>query len=132
MDDSRRQDMNSAAEISIQPYRGIVKVTFSDAVIASTEYALTLTELGTAPVFYIPFKDIYFEFLKRSEIPARDTPRGTEICWGASAAGEAADDVMWTYEEPAAGYEKLLAHGAFSPYKVLIEATALPDEARRA
>lgn len=122
----------TADQVSIKPYRGIVKVSFSDAIIASTDKALVLSEPGADPVFYVPFKDIYFEFLRRSDVPPRDTARGTESWWDASAVGESAGSAMWTYEEPASGYEALLAHGAFSPDKVLIEATALPDEARRA
>lgn len=125
--------MNSrASDVSIKPYRGIVKVSFSDAVIASTDKALMVSEPGVDPVLYIPFRDIYFEFLRRSDTAPRDTEKGSESWWGASAVGEAADDVMWTYEEPAPGFEALLAHGAFSPDKVLIEKTALPDEARSA
>jgi uncharacterized protein (DUF427 family) len=120
------------SDVSIKPYRGIVKVSFSDAIIASTDKALVVTETGADPVFYIPFKDIYFDFLRRSDKAPRDTGKGTQSWWGASAVGEAADNVMWTYEEPAPGFEVLLAHGAFSPDKVLIEATKLPDEARRA
>jgi uncharacterized protein (DUF427 family) len=124
--------MTRVSDVSIEPFRGIVKVTFSDAVIASTQKALVVIEPGAEPVFYIPFKDIYFEFLQRSEAAPRDTAKGPESWWRASAVGEAADDVMWTYEDPAQGFERLLAHGAFSADKVLIEATELPDEARSA
>ena len=37
------------------------------AILASTDDALVLREADYPPVFYIPFKDVYFEFLKRSD-----------------------------------------------------------------
>ena len=58
---------NPSHRITVEPFDGAVTATFSDAVIASTAKALVLREADYPPVFYVPFEDIYFEFLKRSD-----------------------------------------------------------------
>nr|MBA3446063.1 DUF427 domain-containing protein [Pseudaminobacter sp.] len=56
-----------AHSITVEPFDGVVTVTFSDAIIASSDEALVLREAGHRPVYYVPFKDVYFEFLTQSE-----------------------------------------------------------------
>lgn len=111
---------------SIEPVAGTVKVIFSDAIIASSDRALALRESGKDPVYYIPFDDIYFEFLERSQT-RRETPKGIASCWNVSAVGDAALDVMWAYEEPSGAFARLRGHGAFSPDKVRVEVFSEPD-----
>ncbi|HEV7416159.1 MAG TPA: DUF427 domain-containing protein, partial [Tianweitania sediminis] len=48
------------SHITIEPFDGVVNVTYSDAVIASSQRALLLREGSYEPVFYFPFEDIYF------------------------------------------------------------------------
>jgi uncharacterized protein (DUF427 family) len=108
--------------IAVEPFQGVVTVSFSDALIASTDEALVLREADYPPVFYIPFKDIYFDFLKRSTAATHCPFKGDASYWNASASGEATDDVMWAYERP---YDEMAAikdHGAFYANKVRIEA----------
>lgn len=116
----------------IEPYHGLVRVSFSDAIIASSDNALIVRRPGVKPVFYIPFEDIYFDFLLRSESAPEPSPFGAATYWRVSAVGEAAADAMWAHETPAVGYEALLDHGAFDESKVLVETTDLPDPARTA
>ncbi|TIT54413.1 MAG: DUF427 domain-containing protein, partial [Mesorhizobium sp.] len=52
--------------LAITPFNGTVTVRFSDAIIASTERAKVLHEAGHDPVFYIPFEDIYFDLLEKT------------------------------------------------------------------
>lgn len=117
-------DTNRVA--SIDPVAGTVKVMFSDAIIASSDNALALREAGKDPIYYIPFEDIYFEFLERSQT-RRETPKGIASCWNVSAVGDAASDVMWAFEEPTGAFMRLRGHGAFSPDKVRVEVFAEPD-----
>ena len=58
---------NPAHRITVEPFDGVVTAVFSEAILASTDDALVLREADYPPVFYIPFKDVYFEFLKRSD-----------------------------------------------------------------
>ncbi len=57
---------NPSHRITVEPFDGIVTVAFSGAILASSGEALVLREASYPPVLYIPFKDIYFEFLKPS------------------------------------------------------------------
>jgi len=113
---------NQSYRISVEPFDGTVTVAFSDAILASTDKALVLREADRPPVFYIPFEDIYFEFLKRSETTTHCPYKGNASYWNATAAGEAVNDVMWAYERPYDEMVLIKNHGAFYPDKVRIEA----------
>ena len=88
---------NPSHRITVEPFDGVVTVVFSDAILASTDEALVLREADYPPVFYIPFKDIYFELLKPSDTSTHCPFKGNASYWNASAAGEAVNDVMWAY-----------------------------------
>lgn len=120
---------NPSHRIAVEPFDGAVTVVFSDAILASTDKALMLREADYPPVFYIPFKDVYFEFLKRSGTSTHCPFKGDASYWSVSAAGEAINDVMWAYERP---YDEMLPirdHGAFYPDKVRIDAYQKPGAA---
>jgi uncharacterized protein (DUF427 family) len=108
--------------ITVEPFDGIVNVYFAEAILASSDEALVLREQNYPPVFYIPFKDVYFEFLGRTDTTTHCPFKGDATYWSATAAGEFEKDVMWGYENP---YDEMLAikdHGAFYTNKVRIEA----------
>lgn len=109
--------------ISIEPYHGTVDVKFSDAMIASTKDALVLREEGHDPVFYIPFEQIYFDFLRPSKTRTHCPLKGDARYWSVEAVGEAADDVMWAYETPYEQARQISGHGAFDPQTMTIDAT---------
>lgn len=109
--------------IAVTPFDGVVVVTFGDAIIASSERALVLREAKYSPVFYIPFADIYFEFLTPSDTRTHCPFKGDASYWNASASGNAASDVMWAYQAPFDEMTGIKDHGAFYPNKVRIEAT---------
>jgi len=113
---------NPGHRITIEPFEGVVTVSFSDAILASSRKALILREGDYPPVFYIPFKDIYFELLNASASSTHCPYKGNATYWNASAVGEAANDVMWAYERPFDELLEIKDHGAFYPNKVRIEA----------
>ena len=119
---------NPSHTITVEPFDGVVTVFFSDAILASSEKALVLREASYPPVFYIPFEDIYFELLKRSDTSTHCPYKGNASYWNASAAGEAVDDVMWAYERPFDEMTEIKDHGAFYPNKVRIEANPSSGE----
>ena len=114
--------------ISMAPFDGVVTVVFSDAILASTDDALVLREADYPPVFYIPFKDVYFELLKRSGTSTHCVYKGNASYWNASAAGEAVNDVMWAYEDPFDEVLQIKDHGAFYRDNVRIEANPRSGE----
>jgi uncharacterized protein (DUF427 family) len=113
---------NPAHRISIEPFDGTVTVFFSDATLASTDKALVLREGNYPPVFYIPFADVRFEFLKRSATSTHCPFKGNASYWNAKVEGEAVDDVMWAYERPYDETATIRDHAAFYSNKVRIEA----------
>ncbi|MDQ2634771.1 MAG: DUF427 domain-containing protein [Pseudomonadota bacterium] len=119
---------NPTHRITVEPFDGAVTVVFSDAILASTDKALVLREADHPPVFYIPFKDIYFELLNRSETSTHCPHKGDASYWNASAVGEAVNDVMWAYEDPFDEMLLIKDHGAFHPDKVRIEANPASGE----
>ncbi len=108
--------------LSIVPYDGTVTVTFFDAVIASSTYAKVLTVDGREGVYFIPFEDVYLEFLSEVEDGPSHHAWGDVKLWRVSAAGEAADHFMWAYETTEPALDALSGHGAFNPKAARIEA----------
>lgn len=101
--------------LSIEPFDGVVTVTFSDAIVASTDRAKVLKQPGSDPVFYIPFEDIYFDFLEKTDTTTRCPIKGLATYWRVSAVGEGAEDIMWAYETPNPVAAAIARHGAFDP-----------------
>ena len=120
---------NPSHRISVEPFDGAVTVVFSDAILASSDRALVMREADRPPVFYIPFEDVYFEFLKRSDTSTHCPYKGDASYWNATAVGEAVNDVMWAYEGPYDEMVEIKDHGAFYPDKVGIEANPKSGEA---
>ena len=100
----------------------MVTVSFAEAIVASSNEALVLREEDYPPVFYIPFKDVYFDFLKPTDTSTHCPYKGNASYWSASASGEAEKDVMWAYEHPYDEMIRIKDHGAFYPNKVTIDA----------
>jgi uncharacterized protein (DUF427 family) len=117
----------ASAELSIEPYAGTVTVTFSDAIIASTDKAKILRQEGRDPVFCVPFEDIYFEFLQKTKTTSRCPIKGTATYWRVSAVGDAADDAMRAYETPNPVASEIARHGVFDETIVRIEAIPAKD-----
>ncbi len=113
---------NPSRSITVEPFAGVVTVKLADAILASTDKALVLREENYPAVFYIPFEDIYFEFLKRNDASSHCPYKGDASYWSASAGGEAAANVMWAYEKPYDEMARIKDHGAFYPDKVKIDA----------
>jgi uncharacterized protein (DUF427 family) len=109
--------------ITVEPFGGTVTVSFSDAVIASSQNAKVLREGDYPPVFYIPFEDIYFDFLQPTETRTHCPYKGEASYWSVSAVGEGQRDVMWAYLSPYDEMQAIKGHGAFYPDRVRVEAS---------
>lgn len=116
--------------ITVQPFDGVVTVSFSGAVIASSKNAKMVEEAGHPAVFYIPFEDIYFDFLRRSETATHCPFKGDASYWNVTASGESRGDVMWAYEHPYEEMREIANHGSFYPDKVRLESVAAGDTDR--
>lgn len=121
-DASVAKTQQPASHITVELFDGVVTATFSDAIIASSQKALLLREGDYDPVFYVPFEDIYFDFLRKSPTVTHCPHKGNATHWNVTAVGESMDDVMWAYEQPYEGVAAIAGHAAFYPKKVRIEA----------
>ena len=119
---------NPGHRITVEPFDGVVTVTFSDAIVASSDEALVLREANYPPVYYIPFRDVYFEFLSPSDSSTHCPYKGDASYWTVTAVGESMKDVMWAYRAPFDEMTAIKDHGAFYPNKVRIEANPKSGE----
>lgn len=111
---------NPDKKITVNRHPGSVTVKAGDVVIATTKNALCMDEEGLSPVLYIPFDDIGFANLQRTDTRTHCPYKGDASYWRL-ATDTKPHDVMWAYEEP---YEEMRAikdHGAFYADRVTIE-----------
>ncbi|MDZ5698805.1 DUF427 domain-containing protein [Chelativorans sp. M5D2P16] len=111
---------NPDKKITVAPHACAVTVSAGSTVLATTRQAKRLEEEGYPPVLYIPFDDIRFAALERTESKSHCPYKGDASYWRLAETG-AAPDVMWAYEDP---YEEMLAikdHGAFYADRVTFE-----------
>jgi uncharacterized protein (DUF427 family) len=108
--------------IEIGPYEGTVTVRFGDVVVASSKQALVLREASYPPVLYLPLEDIYLEHFEKSPTTTHCPFKGDATYWSVRGQGEAADDVLWVYDEPYDEMAAIAGYGAFYPDKVRIDA----------
>ncbi|MEI8699529.1 DUF427 domain-containing protein [Mesorhizobium sp. ISC15] len=113
---------NPGKVITVEPYRGTVTVRSGETVVASSTKAKVLTESPYPSVFYIPFADIDFDQLRKTEFSTHCPYKGAASYWSVLPAAEAGKDAMWAYERPFDEMVEIRDHGAFYPNKVTIEA----------
>jgi len=108
------------SDISIRPFRGTVTVRFLDVVMASTDAAKIVNHDGVEDQVFIPFDDIYFEFLTRSQSQETCKVKGPATIWSIQAQGRSESDAMRSYGENEAS-RPLARHGLFDSRKVTVE-----------
>lgn len=111
--------------ITIEPYGGSVIVRAGDTVVARSTRARLLSEPPYPAVFYIPFDDIDFSKLARTDHSTHCPYKGDASYWSVLAAGDSGTNAMWAYERPYDETAEIRNHGAFYASKVTVEAT--PD-----
>jgi uncharacterized protein (DUF427 family) len=109
--------------ITVEPYVGTVSVRVGDTVIASSTNAKVLTEPPYPAAFYIPFADIDFDRLSRTDHSSHCPYKGDASYWSVPAASETGVNAMWAYERPFDEMAEIRNHGAFYANKVTIEST---------
>jgi uncharacterized protein (DUF427 family) len=116
---------NPGKVITVEPYVGTVTVRAGDTIVASSRRAKVLSEPPYPPVLYIPFDDIDFNQLRKTQLSTHCPYKGDASYWSVVPAADAGKDAMWAYERPFDEMTEIRDHGAFYPNRVSIEAT--PD-----
>ena len=104
--------------ITVTPNPGRVRVLFGGRVIADTTRALTLREGTYAPVQYIPREDASMTLLQRTDHKTHCPFKGDAAYYSIRTDGRAAENAVWTYEQPYPGVAGIKGHLAFYPDRV--------------
>jgi len=104
--------------ITIEPNPNRVRVLFDGRVVADTTRALTMNEAGHPPVQYIPREDADMSLLERTAHRTHCPFKSDASYYTIRTAGSAAENAVWTYEEPFPGVQAIKGHLAFYPERV--------------
>jgi uncharacterized protein (DUF427 family) len=106
---------------SVRTFDGSVHVRFLDTMLASTNRAAVMEDAERGALYLIPFDDVYFDYLARTDAMVDHPACGRMGVWRVSAAGRAEDAVMWTLDEPAPDLARFGRCAIFDGTKVAIE-----------
>jgi uncharacterized protein (DUF427 family) len=104
--------------IAITPSNKRVRVTFGGQVIADTTKALSLKEASYPAVLYIPRADAKMDLLKKTDHATHCPYKGDASYFSVQAGGKAAENAVWSYEQPFPAMAEIKDHLAFYPNRV--------------
>src|SRR5262245_66619799 len=104
--------------IVIEPNLNRVRLTVNGRVIADTTRALSLKEVDLPAVQYIPRDDANMSLLERTAQKTHCGYKGDAAYYTIRAAGRAAENAVWTYEDPYPAVAAINDHLAFYPDRV--------------
>ena len=104
--------------IVIEPNQNRVRVVFNGRVIADTTRALTLKEVNLPGVQYIPRDDANMSLLERTAQQTHCGYKGDAAYYTIRAEGRAAENAVWTYEDPYPAVAAIKGCLAFYPERV--------------
>ena len=113
---------NPGKVIKVEPFKGRVVVFANSVIIASSAKAKMVTEPPYPSRFYIPFEDIDFRKLKKTDLSTECPYKGVASYWNVLPVAEVGNDAMWAYVQPFDEMAAIRNHGAFYPDRVAIDA----------
>ncbi len=90
-----------------------MRVTFAGRVVADTTRALTLKEASYPEVFYIPREDADMSLFTRTDHRTHCPYKGDASHFTLEAAGQRADNAVWSYEQPFPAMREIEGYLAF-------------------
>src|SRR5262245_1556878 len=104
--------------ITVKPNPNRVRVRFAGRIIADTTRALALSEASYPPVQYIPRDDVDMTLLARTDHKSHCPYKGDAAYYSVAADGRAAENAVWTYEQPYPAVAMIADRLAFYPNRV--------------
>src|SRR5947199_8278737 len=101
--------------ISIEPNPRRVRVYYQGRVVADTTRAMTLREASLPAVQYIPREDADMSLLERTAHKSHCPYKNDAAYYTIRTAGRAAENAVWTYEDPYPAVAAIKGHLAFYP-----------------
>jgi uncharacterized protein (DUF427 family) len=95
-----------------------VQVRFNGRVVADTRRAKTLNEAGYAPRHYIPREDADMSLFVRTDHSTYCPYKGEAAYYSIRVGDKAAENAVWTYEQPYPAMAEIEGHLAFYPNRV--------------
>jgi uncharacterized protein (DUF427 family)/class 3 adenylate cyclase len=95
-----KQPDKSAYKIRLEPSNKRIRVEFNGTWVADSTRAIVLHETRMAPTFYLPREDVRMDFLEKTEHATHCPFKGNASYWTLRIGGEAAENAVWSYEEP--------------------------------
>ena len=124
----KREPVNEAeGEESVWDYPRPPKVELSDKhteiyfageKVADSSRAVRVLETSHPPVFYVPQADIRMELLTQTQHRSFCEFKGGAVYWTLQLNGQEAQDVAWSYPNPAKGFAEIKDYLAFYPSRV--------------
>jgi uncharacterized protein (DUF427 family) len=104
--------------ITIAPHPKRVRVMFNGRVVADSSRALVLHEAHYKPVVYIPREDAHMELFQRIAQSTHCPYKGDASYYSLRADDRAAENAVWSYEQPFPTMAQIAGHLAFYPDRV--------------
>ncbi len=86
--------------VELEPIALPVRVRFAGEVLAESRRALLVRETRHDPVLYFPREDVRLERLARTDHRTTCPFKGEASYWTIQSAERAAENAVWTYEDP--------------------------------
>lgn len=93
-------DLNPGYEISIEPVAARLRVELGGEVVAESENARIMYELGHAPVYYFVRDDVRMRLLSPTNHHSHCPYKGDAGYFSVTAGGKTSDNAVWFYPEP--------------------------------
>jgi uncharacterized protein (DUF427 family) len=84
-----------------------VRVMIGGEVVAETRRPSLLLETGFPVRYYIPMEDVRMELFDPTRTSTRCPYKGTARYWSVRAGGAVRADIVWSYPDPIAKYQKI-------------------------
>src|SRR5262245_35912977 len=110
--------------ITIEPTEAHVVVRLGDTVVADSHASLALREASYPPVYYVPYEDIDWTHLERTDTSTFCPYKGDASYWSVTTESATSRDAVWSYEEPYEAVAPIARHVAFYPHRVDITVDA--------
>ena len=91
----------------VEPTSKHIRIVFNGETIVDTSHAIRILETSHPPVYYIPPADIRMEYFSSTSRSTFCEFKGAASYWTIRLSGRVAENVAWSYRQPAAGYEAI-------------------------
>jgi uncharacterized protein (DUF427 family) len=122
MTDTRpRLEPGADHPITIHPHPSHVTVHAGTVLIADTDTAIELREMGYPPALYIPIEDVRRDLLRPSELHTYCPYKGEASYYDVvTDEGVALEGAVWYYPQPHPGVDAIAGRVAFYAHRVTI------------